>query len=239
MIREISMSNTLSQPLFDILIPVDTAVSLATPERLNISMGGSFMPVIGFDLKAEFFTDILSNPVLMDSSWQGDFRNQSNWLMAYKKGSISGIDLSVEKRSPGIRGMAKYRFSRAKLTDQSDIVISMPGHREHEFYFIVDGDYGEKMGYRFDLTLASGKHFLKKYPDWELSSPYHRIDVSLYRDISWGGVNGKASLRIFNLTNNYNSEGEFDDSNWVINSLQDRAFVLLPFTPTLNIEFVF
>lgn len=239
MILETSMSNTLSQPLFDILVPNEGTTAIPIPEKLNISTGGSYMPIIGYNFSAELFADILTSPTLMDSSWRGDFTSQDKWLMAYDKGSITGVNFSVEKRTEGIRGMVKYRFSRAKYQDALGANILMPGHREHEFYFILDGNYEDKMGYSLDLTLASGKRYLVSEPNWDWSSPYHRIDISLYRDISWGGVDGRASLRLINLTNSSTSEQDFDESNWVINSLQDRAFVLLPFTPTLNIEFGF
>lgn len=237
MIREISTSNTLSQPLFDILIPADT--SLGVPEKLNISIGGRLMPVIGYDLKANLFSDVLSSPVLMDSSWQGDYSSQNQWLMEYESGSINGLDLSIEKLTPGLRSLAKYRYSRAQITDKMGDKIFMPGHREHEFYLIFDGKYKEKMGYRFDFSLASGKRFFENNQSWNWSSPYHRVDVSFYRDISWEEAEGRVSLRLVNLTNSSNSDNEFSSTSWVINTLQDRAFVLLPFTPTLNIEFGF
>ncbi|MCF7824502.1 MAG: carboxypeptidase-like regulatory domain-containing protein [Candidatus Marinimicrobia bacterium] len=239
LILETSMSNTLTQPLFDILVPIDTSAGSPIPEILNISVGGSMMPIIGYDLSAEIFSDILSTPILMDSSWQGDFSRQEKWLMAYDKGRVSGLKFAFEKRSSGIRSLLQYRFSRAKYTDIQGTEALMPGHREHEFYFILDGDYEEKMGYRLDFTLASGKRYLSNDVSWDWSSPYHRIDVSFYRDISWGGVGGQASIRLINLTNNSISEQEYGDSSWVVNSLQDRAFVLLPFTPTLNVEFSF
>ncbi len=235
MIRSISISNTLSQPLFDILIPADH--SLNTPENLNLSFGGRFMPVIGYDLEAKVFTNILVNPTLMDSSWVGDFSDQASWLTSYDKGMVKGLDLSIQKRTAGIQSLAKYRFSRANLTDVNGAEFLLPGHREHEFYLILDGKLKDNMGYRMDLTLASGKRYLGSDQSWARSSAYHRIDISFYRDVTWELVNGRVSLKLFNLTNSSNLE--FDQAAWVINDLQDRAFVLLPFTPTINFNFVF
>lgn len=235
MLRDISLSNTLNQPLFDVLIPADTTLML--PQQLNTSLGARFMPVLGYDLQAEFFNTILSNPVLMDSSQNKTFDNQANWLDLYDSGSIIGLNLSVEKLTPGIRSMVKYRFSRAKLTDLLETEDYLPGHREHEFYFILDGKVKENVGYRMDFTLASGKRFLDSDASWDWSNGYHRLDLSFYRDVIWERANGRVSLRLINLTNASNLE--FDQKDWVVNSLQDRAFALLPFTPTLNFDFVF
>ncbi len=235
LVRETSLSNTLSQPLFDIIIPADEALPLS--EKLNISVGGSFMPIIGYDLQAEFFTDIITNPTLMDSSWQGSFSDQSKWLTAHDDGTINGLNLSIEKLTPGIRTLAKYRFTRANLTDILGNTEIMPGHREHEFYFILDGKVKENMGYRMDFTLASGKRYLASDQSWDWSDPYHRVDVSFYRDVAWERVSGRVSLKLINLTNSSNYE--FDQADWVTNNIQDRAFVLLPFIPTINFDFVF
>ncbi len=234
-IRESSLSNTLSQPLFDILIPVDT--SMTVPENLNLSVGGRFMPIIGFDLQAELFAKILNDPVLVDSSWSGDFSEQSQWLEQYDSGIITGINLSLEKRTPGLHTLAKYRFSRSQLTDILGVQDLMPGHREHELYLIVNGKFKENMGYRADFTLASGKRYMESDQSWNWSSAYHRFDISFYRDITWDLVDGRVSLKLLNITDASNLE--FNDNDWVLNSLQDRTFVLLPFTPTINFDFVF
>ncbi|MEA3288211.1 MAG: hypothetical protein U9Q77_12665, partial [Candidatus Marinimicrobia bacterium] len=235
LMRATSMSNALSRPLFDILIPADT--SLAVPGNLNLSLGGRFMPIIGYDFHAELFSQILINPTLMDSGWVGHFEDQQKWLSVYDSGTINGLNLSIEKLTPGIRSLAKYRFSRSKLTNAQGVENLLSGHREHEFYFIMDGKLKDNMGYRMDLTLASGKRYLAADASWDWSSAYHRIDVSFYRDVTWELVDGRISLKLFNLTNSSNLE--FDQAVWVTNSLQDRAFVLLPFTPTLNFDFVF
>jgi len=234
-IRENSLSTTLSQPLLEILIPVDT--SLALPEQLNLSIGGQFMPIIGFDLKAELFTKILTNPTLVDSHWTGNFSDQSKWLEIYDSGLVNGFNLSLEKRTPGIHTLAKYRFSRSQLTDILGNKDLLPGHREHEFYFILDEKFRENMGYRADLTLASGKRYMEGDQSWNWSTAYHRADISFYRDITWDLVDGRVSLKLLNITNGSNLE--FSQNDWVTNSLQDRAFVLLPFTPTINFDFVF
>ena len=235
MIREISMSNTLSQPLFDVLIPVDE--TLPTPGKTNISLGGGFMPVIGYDLKADVFIELLDNPTLMDSSWQGDFSDQQHWNTRYESGLIKGFDLSVEKLTPGIRSLAKYRFTRANLTDTLGVENLMPGHREHEFYLTMDGKFREKMGYEMDFTLASGKRYLDSDQTWGNSKIYHRLDLSFYREVSWERVSGRVSLKLKNVMNSKNPD--YDEASWVTNSLQDRTFTLLPFMPTINFNFVF
>jgi len=235
MIREASLSNTLSQPLLDILIPADK--SLAISEKLNISLGGRLMPVIGYELKADFFSEAINNPTLVDSGWSGDFSDQDKWLTRYKSGTINGLNLSLEKLTPGLGVLAKYRFSRANLTDTLDVENLLPGHREHEFYLILEGKFRENMGYRADFTLASGKRFMESDQNWAGSPAYHRLDISFYRDVNWDLVEGRVSLRLLNISNASNLE--FEETDWVINSLQDRAFVLLPFTPTLNFDFVF
>ena len=233
--REISFSNTLSQPLLDILIPVDN--SLEMPDEIVVSLGGNVMPRIGYDLSAEIFTKLLENPTLLDSSWQGDFSTQDKWLIPYESGLVSGLNLSLEKLTPGVRTLAKYRFSTATLTDASGVKDLLPGHRQHEFYFTLDGKFRDNMGYQMDFSLASGKRYLESDQNWEWSSPYHRLDLSFYREVSWEKVDGKVSLKLINLTNRKNLD--FDETNWVTNSLQDRTFVLLPFMPTINFDFVF
>ncbi|NQV15270.1 TonB-dependent receptor [bacterium] len=234
MIRAVSLSNTLNQPLFDILIPADTSLDL--PQKLNVSLGGRFMPILGYNLQAELFNGIVSNPILMDSSRTAVFTTQGEWLKVYESANIMGLNLSIEKLTPGIRSLAKYRFSRAnlKLEGVEDL---LPGHREHEFYFILDGKLKDKIGYRMDFTLASGKRYFDSDASWNWSSLYHRLDLSFYRDVDWEGAKGRVSLRLINITNASNLE--FDQAAWVTNSLQDRAFVLLPFTPTINFDFVF
>ena len=233
--REISLSNTLSQPLFDILIPVDQ--SMTAPSELAMSAGGHFMPIIGYDVKAKIFTELLDNMALHDSSWQGDFSQQDQWLMPYNVGQITGLDLSLEKLTPGIRSLGKYRFTKATLTDTNGVKDLMPGHRSHEFYLTLDGKFKGNMGYQMDFALASGKRYFSSNQNWETSSIYHRIDLSFYREVAWERVNGRVSLKLINLTNSKNLD--FDDGSWVTNSLQDRTFVLLPFMPTLNFDFVF
>lgn len=233
--REISLSNTLSLPLLDILIPVDETMEM--PGELAVSLGGIFMPVIGYNFSAEVFTHLLENPVLLDSSWQGDFLAQDQWLVPYDKGSISGLDLSLEKLTPGLHSLVNYRYSKASLTDSNGDTELLPGHREHEFYVTVDGKFRENMGYKLDFALASGKRYLDENQNWDWSSHYHRLDMSFYREVSWERVNGKVSLKLINLTNRKNLD--FDEGAWVTNSLQDRAFVLLPFMPTINFDFVF
>ena len=233
--REISLSNTLSQPLFDILIPVDN--SLEMPVELGVSFGGSVMPRIGYDLSADVFTQLLDNPALLDSNWQGDFSAQDKWLVPYDAGLISGLNISLEKLTPGIRGLAKYRFSTATLTDTLGAKDLLPGHRQHEFYLMLDGKFRDNMGYKMDFSLASGKRYFDSDQDWKWSAAYHRLDLSFYRKVSWERVNGKVSLKLINLTNRKNLD--FDEDSWVTNSLQDRTFVLLPFMPTINFDFVF
>ena len=234
-LRENSLSNTLSQPFFDILIPVDT--TLQSPELLSISLGGRFMPILGYDLKAEIFSEISIAPTLMDSAWQSDFTAQKQWLLPYDSGNLLGLNLSVEKLTPGFRSLAKYRYSHATLKDGQGNSVTLPGHREHEFYFVLDGHFRENMGYQMDLMLASGKRYLETDASWNWSAAYHRMDVSVYRDVAWERVQGRVSLQLVNLTNASNLE--FDDASWVTNGLQDRAFVLLPFLPTLKFDFVF
>jgi len=235
-VREISFSNTLSQPLLDILVPVDE--SMIMPSELGLRLGGRFMPIIGYDVAAELFTKVLyNNPAFIDSSWGADLSAQDKWLMPYEKGAITGLNLSVEKLTPGISTMAKYRYSHATLTDLNQVKDLMPGHREHEFYFIVDGKFRENMGYRMDFTLASGKRYMESDMSWNWSSHYHRLDLSFYREVTWERVDGKVSLKFINLTNRKNLE--FQDAAWVTNSIQDRTFVLLPFMPTINFDFVF
>ncbi len=233
--REISLSNTLSQPLLDILIPVDK--SLKMPGEVDVSLGGSFMPRIGYYITADIFTQLLENPTLLDSSWQGDFSAQDKWLVPYESGTVSGLNLSLEKLTPGVRTLAKYRFSTASLTDAAGIKDLLPGHRRHEFYFTLDGKFRDNMGYKMDFTLASGKRYFDSAQNWEWSSPYHRLDLSFYREVSWEKVDGKVSLKLINLTNRKNLD--FSEDSWVTNSLQDRTFVLLPFMPTINFDFVF
>ncbi len=233
--REISLSNTLSQPLFDILIPVDTTLEM--PGELGVSLGGRLMPRIGYDLSADVFTHLLENPTLLDSSWKGDFSAQDKWLIPYDASLVSGLNISLEKLTPGIRSLAKYRFSRATLTDTSGVKDLMPGHREHEFYLTLDGKFRDNMGYKMDFSVASGKRYLDTNQDWGWSAAYHRLDLSFYREVSWERVNGKVSLKLINLTNRKNLD--FDEGSWVTNSLQDRTFVLLPFMPTINFDFVF
>ena len=233
--REVSLSNTLSQPLLDLIIPVDNTLEMSS--ELDISLGGSFMPRLGYDVRAEVFTKLQDNPVLLDSAWQGSFQSQDQWLIPYNSGSISGLNLSVEKLTPGVRSLIKYRFTSATLTDANDVEDLLPGHRKHEFYVSVDGKFRERMGYKMDFTVASGKPYLDASQDWEYSNHYHRLDLSFYREVSWERVNGKVSLKLINLTNRKNFE--FDDGSWVTNSLQDRTFVLLPFMPTINFDFIF
>ncbi len=233
--REISLSNTLSQPLFDILIPADKSLDL--PGELSMSIGGSFMPRIGYDLSAEVFTKILENPTLLDSSWQGDFTAQNRWLIPYNEGLVNGLNISLEKLTPGVRSLAKYRFTKATLTDSNGVKDLLPGHREHEFYFTLDGKFKDNMGYKMDFALASGKRYLDSNQAWNWSSAYHRLDLSFYREVAWERVNGRVSLKLVNLTNAKNLD--FDEGSWVVNSLQDRTFVLLPFMPTINFDFIF
>lgn len=237
MVRETSLSNSLGMALFDMLVPVDA--SLEIPEIMSIGLGGRFMPVVGYDFSAEFFVNKLSHPTLMDSSWNGDFSAQNQWLMKYDDGRVTGMDMSIEKLTPGIRSKLNYRFSKAVVTDAQGTEISMPGHRDHELYLIVDGKYKELTGYRLDFALASGKRYLKNNVDWDVSSPHHRIDLSFYRDVTWEKVDGRISLRLINITNASREESEYSDASWVVNSLKDRTFDLLPFTPTLNVEFAF
>ncbi|MBT4361316.1 MAG: TonB-dependent receptor [Candidatus Marinimicrobia bacterium] len=233
--REISLSNTLSQPLLDILIPVDKSFEM--PSEFDVSFGGRFMPRIGYDVSAEIFTQLLENPTLLDSNWQGDFSAQDKWLVPYESGLVSGLNLSLEKLTPGVRTLAKYRFSTATLTDSAGVKDLLPGHRQHEFYFTLDGKFRDNMGYKLDFSLASGKRYFDTDQDWKWSSAYHRLDLSFYREVSWERVNGKISLKLINLTNRKNFD--FDENSWVTNSLQDRTFVLLPFMPTINFDFIF
>ena len=235
MLRTASLSNTLFQPILDMIVPVDT--SLAVPENLNLSFGGHLMPVIGYDFQAELFTRLTQHPTLIDSAWNGKFERQQDWLNVYGSEIITGLNLALEKRTPGIHGMVKYRFSRGKLTDLQDNESRLPGHREHEFYLVLDGKFRADSGYRLDLTLASGKRFLEADQSWNWSDPYHRLDLSFYKDVSWDRVAGRVSLRLINLSNAQNLQ--FDPGAWVTSSLQDRAFALLPFTPTLNVDFIF
>lgn len=237
LVRELSLSNSLGMALFDMLVPVDNTRNI--PEVMSIGLGGRFMPIVGFDLSAEVFANKLTHPVVMDSSWNHDFTAQDKWLMEYDKGMVTGIDLSIEKPTPGIRSKLSYRFSQAKLTDAQGAEISMPGHRDHELYLIMDGKYKELTGYQMDVALASGKHYLKNDTSWDTSSPYYRIDLSFYRDVTWEKVNGRISLRLINITNTSRDESEYGDASWVVNTLKDRTFDLLPFTPTLNMEFLF
>jgi len=233
--REVSLSNTLSQPLFDILIPVDK--TLPMPGELGISIGANLMPRIGYDLSADLFTHLLENPTLIDSSWQGDFSGQDKWLTSYDGGQISGLNISLEKLTPGFRSLAKYRFSKATLTDTAGVKNLLPGHRQHEFYLTLDGKFRDKMGYKMDFSLASGKRYMDANQSWDWSTAYHRLDFSFYREVSWERVAGKVSLKLINLTNRKNLD--FDEGSWVTNNIQDRTFVLLPFMPTINFDFVF
>ncbi|MCF7808048.1 MAG: carboxypeptidase-like regulatory domain-containing protein [Candidatus Marinimicrobia bacterium] len=237
LVRETSLSNSLGMALFDMLVPVDNTHEI--PEVMSIGLGGRFMPVVGYDFSAEVFVNKLKYVAIMDSSWGGDFSAQDQWLMKYDDGSVSGIELSVEKLTPGIRSKLSYRFSKANVTDTQGTEINMPGHRDHELHLIVDGKYKELTGYRLDFALASGKHYLKDNTTWDRSSPYHRIDLSFYRDVAWEKVDGRISLRLINITNATRGEGEYSDASWVVNTLKDRTFDLLPFTPTLNVEFLF
>ncbi len=235
MVRELSFSNTLNQPLFDIIIPADK--KLALPGNLTMTLGGGFMPIIGYDLKADIFMEKLENPTLMDSSWQGDFSDQSKWVRRYDSGQVNGFDISVEKLTPGIRSLVKYRFSSATLTDTLDAKEVLPGHREHELFLTLDGKVKENMGYQLNFALASGVNYFGADQVWDTSSLYHRLDMSFYREVSWERVSGRVSLKLINLTNSKNVE--FDQAAWVTNSLQNRTFALLPFMPTINFDFVF
>jgi hypothetical protein len=233
--RSISFSNTLNQPLFDVVIPIDN--SLERSSVLAMRMGVNVVPFVGIDLGGEFFLEQMRNPVLMDSSWSGDLSDQSAWLLPYDSGSRSGFKIHIEKRTPGIHARVNYRFQTGKLTDAAEDEIPLLGERDHRIALTLQGDFAESSGYSLEAVLASGRHYLEADGAEATSGLYHRIDVSLYRSININRVSGRISLGLYNLTGA--SAEKLSDDVWSPLSPGERDYALLPFLPTAQLEFTF
>lgn len=234
-IREISFSNTMEQPVFDVMLPVDE--SLSAPEILSVRMGADIVPVVGYDISAEFFTEKHKAPVLMDANWLGDISDQSDWLMEYDEAVRSGMDLSIEKRTMGLHARFEYRFQKGTLTDVNGGEFDLLGERNHTLGFELDGHLGERSGYDLKGRLASGRHYLNNTGGAAVSDLYHRLDASIYRDLNINEVNGRLTFSLHNVTNAENTP--LSDGAYSPITPEERVFALLPFMPTVNLCFNF
>lgn len=231
----VSLSNTLEQPLLDVILPRDE--SLAVPKVVAARFGVLYVPVIGYDIQGEFFMEKLQNPVLMDSAWTGDLSDQSQWLMPYASGARTGLQVSLEKRTPGPHLRLRYRLNAGSLEDNAGTTGDFLGERDHQGQISLTGDLGEKLSYRVEGVMASGRHYLDADGDAALTPFYHRIDASIQRSIQVNRVRGAVSFCIYNLT--AQSADPLQSAAWSPLTSTERDFALLPFLPTVRLDFEF
>jgi len=234
-LAEVSFSNTLEQPVFDLVLPLDDTV--LQPSVLTLRGGGELVPVVGYEIMASFFYEQISDPLLMNHAWTGDITDQSKWLLQFQEAARSGIELSAEKRAGGSQIRLRYRMQTGTLTDQQANEFDLLGERDHRAELIFTGGLGDHGGYKLDLNLASGRHYLDASDDAAVSDFYHRVDVALFREIEINQVQGRLSLKLFNLTGARNDR--LNENAWSPLTVEERALALLPFLPTLNLNFNF
>ena len=235
MIAEVSLPTTIAQPILDFVLPFDQSVTPQTNWLMGV--GGSWTPLIGYDLQARAFYSIIDHPTTLDSIWSGNVNTMDGWLMELKDGRRYGIELVAERRLGNLTSLIHYELGREIWRNVDNTEFKAPANRTHRLALELEGKISEKSGYTVGYRFASGKSYLDNAGQEKTGSLYNRLDGALYRDFNLKSVSGRVTISLYNMTNS--ETNNLPSSSRPLISQEDREYALLPFLPTVNVYFQF
>ena len=209
-------------------------------------------------LKAEVYYKNMWN--LLELNESGDFENEQDDFFI-GDGTAWGFDLLLKRQSGRFTGWLGYSFGKTTRTING-VTFPPKYDQRHNFNGIVNIDLGKKWSAGLVYTLSSGMPYtpvLGKYAHYEWNfhrneleyeianregktnsarlPTYHRMDMSVRKQWSFGNMNLAPYLQILNV---YNHENVFFYFwNHDENPSKVETITMFPFFPTLGIDFHF
>lgn len=235
MVGEISMPTTIAQSILDVVLPYDQSINL--PQNWLMGVGGSWTPLVGYDLQGRIFYSIISHPTSMDTSWSGNVASMDTWLTELQDGRRYGIEVVAERRIGNLTSLVHYELGQEIWRDINNFEFKAPANRTHRLAIELEGKISEKSGYSVGYRVASGKSYLDNASVERTGGVYNRLDGTVYHDFSWKSITGRVTFAIYNITNS--QTGDLPVNSRPLTSQEDREYALLPFLPTVNFYFQF
>ena len=244
----------------DIWVPLDDSVE---PGRSWQGVAGAeWNPSRQYQFTVEGYYTDLANLVVLDTAVAADSEaaRSDEIFLSGGTGWASGAELFLQRRSGALTGWMGYTlgWTRRTFPELNQGRAFPPKYdRRHDLSFVLSYRAGKwRLG--SNLVYATGQAFTPasvRYSlrepttgvayDYVLPSrrnsarllPYHRLDVSITRDLMLGGLESEIYLQVFNLYSRRNEwfvQYETEES-------ETKAEVVpqLPIVPTLGLNFVF
>ncbi len=230
-----SLPTAAAQPLYDFFVPVDN--SSGTPIVWSSSVKGFWIPAVGYRLQAALETAFASDAAIFDSTWTGSTRRISSFAITGLERSMIRFTAELEKRIGKVTGRIQYQLSYDQV-HHGAVTWPAPAYRPQVLLGDLKGQAkGLFTGYRVTALAAAGKRYLDRDQKIRVAPAYFRVDATLFRQFHYQGLQGSVALRFYNLLHSESTSYPVDA--WVMTSLTDRSFSLLPAFVSVSFNFQF
>ena len=246
----------------DFYLPVDG--SSPPPRSVQGVAGLEWRPSLQYELRVEGYYTDLANLLTLNTLRSADtgFTETADAFVTGGTGWASGVELFLQRRTGTITGWVGYTLGWTRRTfDSVDGGEAYPPKydRRHDLSVVANHERG-KWQFGAAFLYATGQAFTPVTARYSLANPatdtftetgnvlpgsknsarllpYHRLDVSVFRDLSVFGQPAQAFLQVFNLYSRRNEwfvqyDGEGGDPEPVVAKM-------LPIIPSLGIRFDF
>ena len=246
----------------DFWVPLDSTV---TPGRAYQSVAGiEWDPSERYQLSVETYLSKLNNLVLIDNnqSVDGESSQSNDIFNTGGSGYATGMEFFLQRRTGALTGWIGYTlgWTRRRFAELNQGQSFHPKYdRRHDFSFVSkyktgDWSFGSNFVYGTGqaFTPASARYALRSpatgvlpQDDFMLPAgrntarllPYHRLDLSVTRDLNIFGRKAQFYLQVFNALNRRNEWFiQYDTQN---PDTDPEVIKMLPIIPTMGLNFTF
>ncbi len=244
----------------DIWVPLDDSVE---PGRSWQGVAGAeWNPSRQYQFTVEAYYTDLANLVVLNTAVAADSEAElaDQIFLGGGSGWASGVELFLQRRAGAVTGWAGYTlgWTRRTFPELNQGRAFPPKYdRRHDLSFVLSYRAGKwRLG--SNLVYATGQAFTPasvRYSlrepttgvveDYVLPSrrnsarllPYHRLDVSVTRDLALWGLESEIFLQVFNLYSRRNEWFVLYDTSE--SETEAEVVPQLPIVPTLGLNFAF
>ena len=246
----------------DFWVPLDSTV---TPGRAYQSVAGiEWDPSERYQLSVETYLSKLNNLVVIDNnqSVDGESSQSNDIFNTGGSGYATGMEFFLQRRTGALTGWIGYTlgWTRRRFAELNQGQSFHPKYdRRHDFSFVSkykkgNWSFGSNFVYGTGqaFTPASARYALRSpatgvlpQDDFILPAgrntarllPYHRLDLSVTRDLNIFGRKAQFYLQVFNALNRRNEWFiQYDTQN---PDTDPEVIKMLPIIPTMGLNFTF